>query len=108
MKFIIDQQLPPVLAEMLRSEGFDAVHVRERALNQRPDLEIWAVAQREHAVVVSRDADFVRLHRVRGGARLIWVRTGNCGNAELLSRVRSTWPRVMRMLEAEDTLIELR
>ena len=108
MRLIIDQQLPPVLAAWFRDQGFDAGHVREVALSGAADTAIWAEAARDDAVVVSRDEDFVHLLRDRGGARLVWIRIGNCTNATLLATIQSNWPAIEQRLVDGDRLIELR
>lgn len=108
MRFLVDQQLPPVLAERLRAAGHDAVHVRDLGLSAAPDTAIWNEARRDNAVVISRDEDFVALTRRPGGARVIWIRLGNCTNASLLAAVEANWAEILGRLEAGDTLVELR
>ncbi len=108
MRFLIDQQLPPVLAEHLRSGGHDAVHVRDLDLSTAPDGAIWQEAQRDDAVIVSRDADFVPRVQNPGGARLIWVRVGNCTNAELLAAFARSWSEVQSRLGNGERLVEIR
>ena len=108
MRFVVDQQLPPRLAEVLRAKGYDAIHVRELGLSTASDGAIWAEVQRDNAVVISRDEDFVALARNPGSARLIWVRLGNCTNADLLARVEANWSELLDRLEAGDVLVELR
>jgi predicted nuclease of predicted toxin-antitoxin system len=44
MRFLLDMNLPPALAEWLRSEGHDAVHIREIGLAHLPDREVFARA----------------------------------------------------------------
>ena len=108
MRLIIDQQLPPILAAWFRDQDVDAFHVRELDLTGAADLAIWADAMRDDAVVVSRDEDFVKLLRDRGGARLVWIRVGNCTNMTLLAMIEANWPAIERRLSDGDRLIELR
>jgi predicted nuclease of predicted toxin-antitoxin system len=108
LKCIIDQQLPPVLAEWLRSHEIDAAHVRELGLQHASDAEIWARAVEDSAVVVTKDDDFVLLRHVRQNARVVWVRIGNCDNATLVRRFEQSWPAIYDRLNAGEGLVELR
>ena len=52
MKFLIDNALPPRLANLLVAAGHDAVHVREYRMHAATDEEILARALQEDRVVV--------------------------------------------------------
>jgi predicted nuclease of predicted toxin-antitoxin system len=108
VKVIIDQQLPPALAAWLRNQGLDAAHVRDVNLSRAPDREILAWAERDQAVIVSRDEDFVHMIRESADARLVWVRLGNCANADLIAAVGKAWPEIASRLAAGERLVELR
>lgn len=107
MKLIVDQQLPPVLAGWLRSARLDAHQVYEIGLGEADDGDIWAAARRDDAVVVTKDIDFVDLFHSVGGARLVWVRCGNCSNDELLALFKANWDAVFRRLQRGDRFVEL-
>lgn len=105
---MVDQQLPPLLADWLRREGFEASHVRELGLSAASDEVIWRTASQTHAVVITKDEDFIRFRHATGGARVVWVRMGNCSNPDLIARVQSLWPAVLERLHAGDGLVQLR
>ncbi|WP_425992586.1 DUF5615 family PIN-like protein [Brevundimonas sp. TWP2-3-2] len=107
MRIIVDQQLPPVLANWFRDQGIDAVHVRDLGMTTASDETIWAEAARDDAVILSRDEDFLGLTRA-GGARLVWIRIGNCTNATLLAAIEANWSTIHQRLEAGERLVELR
>tara|TARA_R110000787_G_scaffold20671_1_gene61546 strand:- start:1519 stop:1848 length:330 start_codon:yes stop_codon:yes gene_type:complete len=107
VRLIVDQQLPPVLADWLRGQGWQAVHVRDLGLASASDIAIWTEAQRDQAVVISRDDDFVGLAQRMGGARVVWVRLGNCTNATLLATIEVHWPGIAARLDAGEVLVEL-
>lgn len=86
MRCLVDAQLPPKLADALREWGWDAVHTRSLPLaNATSDEDIGQLADRESRLVITKDADFLHSHRLRGCPRsLLLVATGNLGNRELL------------------------
>ncbi len=61
MKFLLDQNLSPILADLLAELGHDAVHVRELGMSRSSDVDIMARALAEDRVVISSDTDFGEL-----------------------------------------------
>jgi predicted nuclease of predicted toxin-antitoxin system len=61
VKFLLDENLSPLLAELLTQAGHDAVHVRDLALSRSRDEIILDTARREDRVIISADADFGQL-----------------------------------------------
>ncbi len=61
MRFLIDEMFPPAACQRLAERGHDAVHVRDRGVDARPDTEVAAVAAGENRVLVTENAkDFAR------------------------------------------------
>ena len=58
MKFLIDQNRSPQLAELLPRAGHDAVHTVELGLERAPDDKLLKFAADQERVVVSGDTDF--------------------------------------------------
>ena len=61
MKFLIDESLSARVAQLLTTEGHNAVHVADRSLLGAPDTHVMASARTEDRVVVSVDTDFGEL-----------------------------------------------
>ena len=60
MRFLVDAQLPRRFAAWLREHGHDALHTLDLPEgNRTADTSITALADGEHRVVVTKDADFV-------------------------------------------------
>lgn len=81
MRFLIDNQLPPILAGWLCDRGHDAIHAFDAGLARLDDRALWADAIAEGWVVISKDENFPYLaNQSAPGGRLLWVRLGNCRN----------------------------
>ena len=56
---------PHATCELLNDRGHDAVHVRDRGVDARPDAEVVAVAAAEARVIVTETVkDFAGVHGV--------------------------------------------
>jgi predicted nuclease of predicted toxin-antitoxin system len=86
VKFLLDAQLPPRLAQELHVRGHHTLHTIHLPLrNRTPDGDIAALATREGRVLVTKDSDFVTsflLHR--RPHKLLLISTGNVSNDILL------------------------
>ena len=100
MKFLVDMQLSPALADWLAGQGHEAAHVHAVGLGKAPDDEILRRAARESEIVVTCDLDFPRLLALAGssGPAVILLRGGDYGEAE----VRELLGRVLRTLSADE------
>lgn len=70
MKALLDEMIPPAIAQQLRQRGHDVAAVAERAdLRSLPDRDIFALAQAEGRAIVTRDrADYLLLEREQRAA----------------------------------------
>ena len=109
IRFLIDAQLPPRLARTLVEAGHEAEHVEDAGLRQASDSAIWDYAERHHAVIITKDEDFVEQFRRRQqGPVIVWLRIGNAANAALLGWFLSILPAVVARVQSGDQLIEVR
>jgi predicted nuclease of predicted toxin-antitoxin system len=64
-KLLLDQGLPRSTALILRTRGWDVVHVGEVRMSSAKDLEILVFAYENERIVVTLDADFHSLLMVK-------------------------------------------
>lgn len=79
MRFLIDNNLSPLLVEHLANAGHDAVHLRMYGLQGASDPEVMERARQEHRVLVSADTDFGTLLAFQRATTpsVILLRVGN-------------------------------
>ena len=108
MRFLVDAQLPPSLAELLREHGQEASHIFDTLAPNARDPVIWSFALQGGYVLVTKDEDFAEWSRLRQPAPpVVWVRIGNVKKAALRARLEPLLPDMVRRLEAGETLIEI-
>ncbi len=76
MRFLIDTQLPPLLAGHLVSLGHQAEHTVDIGMASSDDRHIWQYAVANAAIVVTKDEDFVTIRalgKAVGAAATLWV-----------------------------------
>jgi predicted nuclease of predicted toxin-antitoxin system len=58
MRFLVDENLPDDISNLLRHLGHDVVYLPETELRGAADRDVWRFAARESRVIVTRDLDF--------------------------------------------------
>jgi predicted nuclease of predicted toxin-antitoxin system len=109
MRFVIDAQLPPALAQLLTSRGHRAEHVADIGLRDADDSPIWRYAVEKQAILVTKDEDFP--HRLRQGGTapiVLWLRIGSTSRRALLQWFEPLLPQVETMVQQGERLIEVR
>ena len=83
MRFVVDAQLPPALAGLLRARGHEAEHVADIGSADASDQDVWRYALDADAAIVTKDADFADMVATgRPAPVVVWVRTGNVRRAD--------------------------
>jgi predicted nuclease of predicted toxin-antitoxin system len=107
MKFLIDAQLPPALADWLRDRRHEAEHVAEIGLLAGTDAAIADHAEGANAVLATKDEDFLAL-RLPDRFVLLWLRCGNATNRALFAWLEPRWDEIERLLSEGERFIEAR
>lgn len=68
MRFLIDNNLSPLLADALKAAGHDAVHLRDLGMQAATDHVVLEHTRADDRILVSADTDFGGL-LARSGAR---------------------------------------
>ena len=109
MKFLVDAQLPPALAQFMVTHGHESRPVRDVGLRDADDDDIWRFAKDGGWVVVTKDEAFVERNLMRNsGPQVVWLRIGNCTNRVLLTWLQSIFPDILRELETGSRIVEAR
>lgn len=101
MKFLVDEQLPQILADWLLEKGYDAVHVSALLTNTKIlDGYICERSMAESRVVISKDSDFFNTYLIkRRPYKLLYITTGNLRNRPLLDLFRGSFAQLLDILE---------
>jgi predicted nuclease of predicted toxin-antitoxin system len=102
MKILVDQNLPPVLADFLQRDFPGSAHVRSVGMRDALDSDLWRYARDEGFTIMSKDADFRQRSFLFGHPpKVIWIRTGNCPTARLWAIVEGSRILIQRFIRDE-------
>lgn len=101
MNFLVDEQLPYLLADWLQSKGHNAIHVTTLLTNEHvPDGYICERSMAELRVVITKDTDFFNTYLIKQQPyKLIYVTTGNLKNRQLMDLFRASLDQLVSSLE---------
>jgi predicted nuclease of predicted toxin-antitoxin system len=109
MRFLVDAQLPPALAQCIAGKGQSASAVRDQGLRNSDDGSIVNFAKKNDWIVVTKDDDLVERSLGReDGPRVLWLRIGNSTNRALFAWLDPHWPEIVRRLQEGQRVIEVR
>ncbi|WP_184200182.1 DUF5615 family PIN-like protein [Polymorphobacter multimanifer] len=98
-----------MLSSQLRELGHESWHIGELAALDATDVEVCAHAADRQAVIITKDADFLRLAlATRPPLQLLWVRLGNCSNARLVEQLIAHLGDAVSAFANGEQIVELR
>jgi len=91
VKLLLDENISPKIAEVLRREGVDACGVRDRGLLEASDAEVFRRAFAEDRVVVTANVDdfYALAHSYDLHAGVVLVESGDLARDDQLVLVRA-------------------
>jgi predicted nuclease of predicted toxin-antitoxin system len=110
MELWIDAHLSPAPALWVNQSftGINAHSMRALGLRDADDESIFQKAKTQNAVIMSKDADFVKLlDRFGPPPQIIWVTTGNTSNAHMREILNKYFSTIIEMLNKGESLIEI-
>jgi predicted nuclease of predicted toxin-antitoxin system len=100
-RILLDQGLSPMAAAILRSQGWDAIHVSEIGLSLAEDNDILAFAISTNRTCITLDHDF-HTHLAlfqSSGPSVVFVRVEGMKAAALAALIESVWRTCEQELE---------
>ena len=96
MRILVDMSVDIRVAEWLRSQGHDVVHLRDEGLHRMPNGEIFQKALSEDRIVLTSDLDFGEIAAALNDAsgKVLLLRLQNSRAANVIRRLSSVLPRV--------------
>ena len=90
MKFLADMGVAQRIVKWLRSEGHDAIHLREDRLHRLPNGAIFEKAYAESRVILTFDLDFGEIVALSGGkpVSVILLRLHNTRTPHVIERLK--------------------
>ncbi len=90
MRLLFDHNLSPALKVLLADIWPQSLHVWDLDMDTADDTVIWAYAEEQGLVIVTKDADYRDLSLSRGHPpKVIWLRLGNGPTSQVAALLRS-------------------
>ena len=109
MTIWLDAQLSPAIAAWISREfSVPAVAVCDLGLRNARDRQIFSAARKANAVVMTKDADFVRLVEQSGPPpQVILLACGNTSNSQLKQILKRTFVQTMEWIRKGEPVVEI-
>jgi predicted nuclease of predicted toxin-antitoxin system len=104
VRFLVDAQLPPALAQWIELQGCGAEHVAFALTPTARDAAIVKYAVEYGAAIVTKDSDFLIL---APPPPLVLVTTGNISNRALLELFQDRFSSVITAIASGQGVVEV-
>jgi predicted nuclease of predicted toxin-antitoxin system len=98
---LLDQGLPRSTADLLRSEGWDVLHVGDIGMSRSSDRQILEYARSKNRVIITLDSDFHTILALTNASTpsVIRIRLEGMKGPELAHLIRKLTPRIAPQLK---------
>ncbi|MGA0560643.1 DUF5615 family PIN-like protein [Larkinella sp. VNQ87] len=109
LRFLVDTQLPPILAAFLCRKGFDAIHTTffsEGYLLE--DEQISQIAIEHNRIIITKDNDFSMHYFLKGAPpKVLHLAVGNIRNRDLIDWLDTVLIAIVSSFESGSDMIEI-
>lgn len=103
MTLLLDENLSRRMVPALQQRFPESTQVALVGLERTADASLWDYARQHGFVLVSKDDDFRDLQMLRGyPPKLIVLRVGNAGNADVLEALLGAADQIVATLQRDD------
>jgi predicted nuclease of predicted toxin-antitoxin system len=110
MRFLADMGVAQRIVQWLRSEGHDALHLRDERLHRLPNGKIFEKAVAERCIILTFDLDFGEIVALSGGQQVsvILFRLYNTRTPHVIERLKKVLQESSGVLEEGVVVVESR
>ena len=84
---LIDNNLSPRLAIVLKETYQGIIHVADIMLDEADDIKIWEYALNNNLNILTKDADFNDIQQLQGfPPKIVWIRSGSVSTKYIASK----------------------
>ncbi|MBI1821520.1 MAG: DUF5615 family PIN-like protein [Nitrospirae bacterium] len=105
MRFLVDENLPFSLTQLLREFNHDVFDVADSSLRGSPDERLWKLSARESRVIITKDLDFPFPHISPYPPGLILIRVPDFFTGEQITRLFSKALKTMNLEDLKGQII---
>ncbi len=107
LRFLIDTQLPPKLAEILNQRGCEAVHTVSYLDGPlMKDRSLIEIATAEQRIIITKDSDFLDYFLLKGAPpQVLLLQIGNVKNRRLFDAFRANLAQIQALFEEGANLV---
>jgi predicted nuclease of predicted toxin-antitoxin system len=106
----VDAHLSPSIAAWINRNFtyFQAHSVGSLGLQRADDRVIFDAARQANAVLMSKDADFLKLiHQFGPPPQLIWITCGNTSNLKMRAILEKSLEKAMELIRSGEPIVEI-